>query len=722
MKLRRKRINILFLACMIFMTGCSKGTTNDRAMGRYVETNETLPEEDTSCLYGKITINEDEQPEVYGLHDNAFSSTKKPDGTYETKEIEWLTKIAEQYGVCDYLYEYGLDGNEYAMLSGGLGDDVKASLYRHTSDGQTEELKIPAFEEYETFGEYKDYWVPHRIHVDEQGNLYLAFASSILCYDKECNELYELTDLDAPSMAVSSTSIYVLNQTIDQVMIYDCKDGSQKDSIDVTINGYEEGYYWKLRMYVTDKEELYYIDYSGIHKLSAGGNVWETIVDGTLNSLYLMDNTILEMCMDDSGKFYVLATDGDNVPMLLSYHYDANVPTVPNIELSVYSLFHKKSIVKAIVEYQKLHEDVKINYHVAMPEANEYDAEVDPTDYIRALNTELLAGNGDDILILDGLDSKTMMEKGILSDLSDVVSLLVTQGSLYPSMADTYKKDGKIYAVPTRVMMPIAVGDTEAVKASSTLSDLSEYAKNMKEGSLFGSIAYSDLAALIYDVYGHELVQEDQSISKEFILNYLQNLKEIATKSSCEGLEDDDESYGLFGVYHKDAVLGIEEIEDPGTPCLAMQILKDNHCYSLNQEYFPKMVTGINHASKYQEEAKNFLTLLLSDDLQKYDYGEGISVNPNCYDWLLQGREDGTIMTFGYGYLGELQLLTLNTPGEEALRQYRSLLEGVNQPVFINRTMKQKVVEVSTQFLGDEITLDEAVKNLMEFMNLYTKE
>ena len=42
-------------------------------------------------------------------------------------------------------------------------------------------------------------------------------------------------------------------------------------------------------------------------------------------------------------------------------------------------------------------------------------------DAVKALNTELLAGNVPDVLVLDGLPADSYIEKGILADISEVV-------------------------------------------------------------------------------------------------------------------------------------------------------------------------------------------------------------------------------------------------------------------------------------------------------------
>mgnify|MGYP002243277550 CR=1 FL=1 len=52
------------------------------------------------------------------------------------------------------------------------------------------------------------------------------------------------------------------------------------------------------------------------------------------------------------------------------------------------------------------------------------------SDTIRALNTELLGGNGADLLVLDGLPAESYIEKGILEDMKDFLSPMIASGEL----------------------------------------------------------------------------------------------------------------------------------------------------------------------------------------------------------------------------------------------------------------------------------------------------
>lgn len=59
---------------------------------------------------------------------------------------------------------------------------------------------------------------------------------------------------------------------------------------------------------------------------------------------------------------------------------------------------------------------------------------VTTSDAIRTLNTEVMAGEGPDILFMDGLPVNSYIEKGLLADVSDVMNPLISDGKLLKTL------------------------------------------------------------------------------------------------------------------------------------------------------------------------------------------------------------------------------------------------------------------------------------------------
>ena len=70
------------------------------------------------------------------------------------------------------------------------------------------------------------------------------------------------------------------------------------------------------------------------------------------------------------------------------------------------------------------------------------------SDALRTLNTDIMAGKGPDILILDGMPVENYIQKGLLEDITDTVESADQEDGLFENIMKTYERDDKIYAVP----------------------------------------------------------------------------------------------------------------------------------------------------------------------------------------------------------------------------------------------------------------------------------
>ena len=61
-------------------------------------------------------------------------------------------------------------------------------------------------------------------------------------------------------------------------------------------------------------------------------------------------------------------------------------------------------------------------------------------DALKTLSTDILAGNGPDVLILDGMPVDSYVKKGILTDISDVVDEVKASDGLVDSIVKTAQR------------------------------------------------------------------------------------------------------------------------------------------------------------------------------------------------------------------------------------------------------------------------------------------
>ena len=80
---------------------------------------------------------------------------------------------------------------------------------------------------------------------------------------------------------------------------------------------------------------------------------------------------------------------------------------------------------------------MKVEFHTLGKSPSEVTS-----DDIRTLNTELLSGNGADVLLLDGLPTQSYIDKGILEDITDLSEELMSSGEYLESMMKNTVQDG----------------------------------------------------------------------------------------------------------------------------------------------------------------------------------------------------------------------------------------------------------------------------------------
>ena len=133
------------------------------------------------------------------------------------------------------------------------------------------------------------------------------------------------------------------------------------------------------------------------------------------------------------------------------------MPSVPTQTLTVYGLNLEQTdtIHQAASMFQLEHPDVRVE----LIDGQTTSGSTTVSDTIRALNTELLGGNGADLLVLDGLPAESYIEKGILEDMKDFLSPMIASGELTEQVSKPYtEENGSIYQIPTRMTLLAAYG------------------------------------------------------------------------------------------------------------------------------------------------------------------------------------------------------------------------------------------------------------------------
>lgn len=492
---------------------------------------------------------------------------------------------------------------------------------------------------------------------------------------------------------------------------------------------------------------LYYCNKKGIFTHMPDGGTVEQVVDGSLNSLSDPTNVWNGIVVWNQ-TFYVLGVSSTNaVPFIRKYEYDPDMTSVPERELTIYSLEESDGMRQAISLFQKKYPDTYVNYQIGMSGGEGVTAE----DALRTLNTDILAGNGPDILLLDGISVETYVEKGLLTDLTGLLQGIGETDGLLENMAYTYSQDAGTFAVPAYFSIPVIAGKKEWIDSVQGIEDLINLAGQQDVLDSWNGYA---MAALLYSVCAGSWRKEDGTFDQGKLADFVRSMKEFhdtwMEHASSESLEKLNYLYGWEEALHEIPYgwngISMGDMSLAGGECQAyVGELYGSSDYSgissvnkatgdcsmalLNGQqsgvFVPHMILGILNTAKESERAEDFVSYMLSKEGQMIAQGSGFPVNAQAFhDTLyIPSFEDGEMSAYSENNeTGESIELIYTWPTQEELNDLDSMVQSLNVRADGDRIIMQAVLEQVYRCMDGELGVDETVNSIMQTVNLYLAE
>lgn len=521
--------------------------------------------------------------------------------------------------------------------------------------------------------------------------------------------------------------------------------------------------------YLKDGNTIYYVCSEGIYTYNLDDNTSEQIVDGNMTSLVTPSSNVDFLIPKADGQILLQLEDyttDTTETSLLNYAYDKDAAKRPDKELTIYTLQDDYAVRTLAALYQKAHPDVYVNVECGVSG----DDAVTTSDAIRTLNTEVMAGNGPDILFLDGLPVNSYIEKGLLADVSDIMNPLISDGKLFTKIAETYKSDdGKIYAAPMTFTVPIVIGYKDDLDKLNSLSDFvtlaQDFEKDHKKNENFvDSYSLLSLIGDMMSVNSASWFKEDGSLDTDSLTAYLKDIKSIydaayATLSDDDKSDLDDskqyylgEDAGLDATYFgfdptSDAVSiisGARRIAygkmagSYGLQELGSVMRKDADLTykslpgSLKNVYVPSDVMAVNAKSKNMDTAKEFFEYAMSADGQKaIDAYNGFKVNKESFDASLVDPDAGTegydpnASKGGWGSTdanGNEYYIDMYWPTDDQIAQLKELVDSLDTPAYGDNTILTTILnDCMGCIIGDD-SIDDDVAQVVKDINIYLSE
>ena len=409
--------------------------------------------------------------------------------------------------------------------------------------------------------------------------------------------------------------------------------------------------------------------------------------------------------------------------------------------LRIYSLYGGYAVRQAASLFQGLHPELEVSFETG------YTGEdgVTLSDAIRTLNTELMAGEGPDILVLDGLPADSYVEKGLLEDVTDMVE--PSKEKYFYNMISAYNDGGKIFKLPTAFSVPVLLGDEETLAAKNRDELMKVFQKKAGAGIPF--ITPKNLAGTA----GSLFITSDilgETVDEGKLADFYKDLEKIASQSMSDDERQAMEEYdqmtywaettypsGGFSpdleLYFGEAQAGVGKISiyEDFIRILAVRREKGLSYQYLNREkgnyFIAESVLGINSTGKNPEAARQFLEYYLSGEAQETMHFGDFSIIRS----VMEGTDREKYISENGEFIGGISRKETDNPEKimntykitpDELQELITFFEGCSRPVRDDAVVLRKVMEQADACLFEGKDPESAAKDVCSEVNLYLSE
>lgn len=500
-----------------------------------------------------------------------------------------------------------------------------------------------------------------------------------------------------------------------------------------------EGNTPKIAFWENSEGYLFFITQMGLYSFVPGGSVVEELIDGSRTTLG--DTRFLPVAMTgaEDDTFYVLGNRGDTGAMLLHYTYDTEIPTVSDTQLTIYSLYESEDLPQMISQYQVAHPEVMVELEIGMTGEDG----ITVSDAIRTLNTEILAGKGPDLICLDGFNLNTYQEKGLLADVSEILS---QSEPTLTQVTRCYEQDGKIYAVPTGFILPAMYGPSHIVSQIHDWDSLvaaGEQAKAERPDAFGVLAAYHPVntADEFYDSYSSAWINQDGTVNEEKLTEFYAEMQRVYDLDAELQKMWADRAYEE-PLFYPGEYIGLPGSISMGNYCICFGALSGMRAWanSLAAEQYlddyqtarlelggsgvfvPKGIMGILTTSEHPQAAGSFLQFMLSQEVQSKDLSYCFPVNQAVFDQeTTEERVFDSYLSFTDADGNNIGVQA-QYPDAQDRENLRTWVDNLTTPASTDFIIRSTVLDQMTACLLKEITPEDAARNAMKTINLYLAE
>ena len=738
MDLKRKRFAALAVTLAMLtglLAGCGKQNQQEdtpavQEKGRYVESEQTLPEEWSGWTARQLFVRDDKLHLVMAKAEDERLAVRELEQTEEgfaDVTGQWLEDIvlpAEQW--IDLRLMQDGNGVQYLFSQYGDGDEYKGHLWKNEGDAAVEVTPEDWNRLNEDWGIYE---MIFGIAALDSGQLFVngAMAMSLVSgQDGSTLESEASTGDYAETVLSDGQNIYLVcrDSSGNVGQIEKRPEGKKKGAEIIPIDLESKN---GLSFCAADDGTIIAAGNSGIFRYAADGDKWERLLPGSETSFALSDRWCVGLAaLKDGGIYALFSQDGGNA-ILNEYRYDPNAVVEVTEVLKLYAVEESYLLQNAVALYHRTHPEVMIETEYAYSLDDSYsNVEYDYNEVYQKLNTMLMSGDAPDILVLDHLNPDSFIEKGLLADLSGVLAPVEEDGELLKNITDSCRaEDGGTYAIPLQFGFSYITGRDITAADMQSIETLAAFLKGKQE-SYMGCKTVEDMVDLFYPYFCDDIVKE-KTLDKDVLREKLEAMKIIA--DNCGIVEKyDDKNNRRHNIWDlaSEIKLAIEKGAAGFNDCMFDVAITDyikGEFAAFENQFIPSLETAVCTKSQKQETAKDFIRFALSEQIQDQDYYSGFPVNARSLEKLtLRDRSDMAAVTTIEGDDGSEVMFEIKAFPESTAQRLAEICKTVSRPVKEDAKIREVLIDSLGSYLRGQESLEEAVSEIEKGLNMYLAE
>ena len=514
------------------------------------------------------------------------------------------------------------------------------------------------------------------------------------------------------------------------------------------------GSWYDLYLFPGEEGTIYLAGEKGLYRHVPGQEETERLIDGALSRLGSPKYGLKDMIMLEEGEFLALFSGGK----LVRFSYDPDIASVPAGRLKVYSLKESYDIRVAAAAYQVQNPDVFVEYEIGMEEGGAVTRE----DALKKLNTRIMAGEGPDVLMLDGLPVDSYIQKGLLLELDGFLEDF-GEDKLFGNLIRASWKDKGIYGIPAQVAFPILLGKEEYVSDMKGLGAIADGIERLRRDNpgkdLLGICSEKGIMKIFASVSAPSWKKTDGEIDRDALSDFLTQTKRIY-EAQMDGIseksierynsaseysvrdygEDWEYDISFYGGMSLNYIGGYQQLLTglttypygyfDLTSVHKAKGFEDAHLMPMEGQsskvFVPRTLLGINAASGKKELAEDFLKLFFEKENQ-YALG-GFPINRAALEELFTPEENYLGENGQYGSIGMSDedglevYMDVYLPSEEELSEFYSWMESMDTPYIEEQVLERAVFEEGSKFILGQAGLEEALDAIEQRLAIYMAE